>query len=71
MRDEQRGPYPPHASGWWTSDLGKGMCRSCGEERLVHAVTDIRGEQHFCRVCGNSWWITESAVDVSGRVLYE
>lgn len=37
--------------------MGKGMCRGCGEERLVHAVTDFRGTQHFCQVCSRSWWV--------------
>ncbi len=37
--------------------MGKGMCRKCGEERLVHKVIDGWGEQNYCDVCSHSWVI--------------
>lgn len=42
---------------WYASGPGRGMCKKCGEERLVQQVGDRRGVQNFCMVCGHSWWI--------------
>jgi hypothetical protein len=59
MVSERR--YPAPDSDWWTSKQGKGMCRKCGEERLVHRVIDGWGEQNFCQVCSNSWVVKSHA----------
>jgi hypothetical protein len=53
--------YPPPDSDWWTSKQGTGMCRRCGEERLVHRIIDGWGEQNFCQVCSNSWIVKSYA----------
>jgi hypothetical protein len=53
--------YPAPDSDWWTSKQGRGMCRRCGEERLVHRVIDGWGEQNFCQVCSNSWIVKSHA----------
>lgn len=50
--------FPPPDDDWWTCGPGKGLCRRCEEERLVTAVQDWRGVQHFCQVCGHSWWVS-------------
>jgi hypothetical protein len=51
--------YPPPDHDWWRSEMGIGMCRRCGEERLVHRITDGWGEQNFCQVCSHSWTVTQ------------
>ena len=43
---------------WWASTPGLGMCKKCGEERLVHQVADGRGVRNFCPVCANEWWLS-------------
>ena len=48
--------FPPPKDDWWTIGPGKGLCRKCGEERLVTEVTDFRGVQMFCQVCSHHWW---------------
>jgi hypothetical protein len=48
--------YPGPNDDWWIVGPGKGMCKSCGEERLVTKVQDFRGIQMFCQVCSRSWW---------------
>ena len=50
--------YPGPDEDWYRSEQGKGMCRKCGEERLVHKISDGWGEQNFCKVCSHSWKIT-------------
>jgi hypothetical protein len=49
--------YPPPEDDWWRVGPGKGMCKKCGEERMVHQVVDFRGIQHFCQVCAHAWWV--------------
>lgn len=52
-------------SDWWASKPGRGMCKKCGEERLVHEVADSRGVQHFCQVCSHQWWVEKADEDVA------
>lgn len=35
------------------------LCRRCGEtaEDLVETITDARGTQLYCTVCGFAWWV--------------
>jgi ssDNA-binding Zn-finger/Zn-ribbon topoisomerase 1 len=65
--------YPPPNDDWWASEQGKGMCRRCGEERMVHKITDGWGEQNFCAVCSHSWVLKSNATWQSraamGKVL--
>lgn len=51
--------YPAHSDDWWRVGPGKGMCRKCGEERIVSRVEDARGVQMVCDVCTNSWWVVK------------
>jgi hypothetical protein len=53
--------YPPPDSDWWTSKQGVGMCRKCGEERLVDRIIDGFGEQNFCKICSNHWIVKSNA----------
>jgi hypothetical protein len=54
VNQERRYPHPH--DDWWTIGPGKGLCRKCGEERLVTKVQDFRGIQMFCQVCSHHWW---------------
>jgi len=51
--------FPPPEDDWWRSEMGKRTCRNpdCGEDRLTHSLTDWRGEQLHCDVCGETFWI--------------
>ena len=60
MKTTPRGPYLDPDHDWWTSEMGKTMCRGCGEQRLVHTITDARGVQAFCTVCSRSWWLVKA-----------
>lgn len=55
------GRYPQPDSDWWRSEMGKRMCKRCGEDRLTHLVTDGWGQQMFCDVCSHSWVIRSNA----------
>jgi hypothetical protein len=50
--------YPPPDHDWWRSEMGMGMCRRCGEERLVHKIIDGWGERHYCQVCSHDWTLS-------------
>jgi hypothetical protein len=56
---------PVKHDGWWQTREGRKMCRDCGEERLVEPITDARGTQHTCKVCGHAWWVEETGCAVS------
>ena len=43
---------------WFSTGPGRGTCKMCGEDRLVHEVADGRGVFNFCSVCSHQWKIS-------------
>ena len=60
MTTEKPGPYLDPNHDWWRSEMGQTMCQGCGEQRLVHTITDARGVQAFCCVCSRDWWVRKA-----------